>query len=45
MAPIKDGVLGGGGNPIGAFSPCGSIVVVMETSSTSTTSLLKHVVR
>ncbi len=41
MAPIKDGVLGGGGIPTKAFSPCGSIVVVMKTSSTSTTSFCK----
>jgi hypothetical protein len=29
------------GNPIGAFSPLGSTIVVMKTSSTSSTSLLE----
>jgi hypothetical protein len=42
MTPIKDGVLGGGGIPTKAFSPCGSIVVVMKTSYTSTTSFFEH---
>jgi hypothetical protein len=41
MTPIKDSVLGGGGNPIGAISPLGSIVVVMKTFSKSTTSFLE----
>ncbi len=42
MVPIKDGVLGGGGNPTGTFSPLGFIVVMMKTSSISTTSLLEQ---
>jgi hypothetical protein len=42
MAPIKDGVLGGGGNPIRAFSPPCSTIVVMKTSSKYATSLLEH---
>ncbi len=41
MAPVKDGVLGGGGNPTGTFNSLGYTVVVMKTSSTSTTSLLE----
>jgi hypothetical protein len=42
MAPIKDGVLGGRGSPIGALSPLGSTIVVMKTSSKFATSLLKQ---
>ncbi len=41
ITPIKDVVVGGGGSPIGAFNPHGSIVIVMKTSSTFATSFLK----
>ncbi len=34
-------VLGGGGNPIGAFSPPSFTIVVMKTSSTFANSLLE----
>jgi hypothetical protein len=40
MAPINDIVLGGACSVIGAFNPPISMVVVMNTSSMSATSLL-----
>jgi len=42
LTPIKDAVVGGGGSPIGAFNPHGSIVVVMKSSSTSATFFLER---
>ncbi len=41
MGPIKDGVLRGEGNPIGAFSPPSFTVVMTKISFTFVTSLLE----
>ncbi len=43
MTPINEIVVGGVGSPSGAFSPSISMVVVMNTFSMSTSSLLDRI--